>query len=241
MFAMEERIRFSECDSRSRLSIGSLINYFQDCCNLQSYEDGIDAEFLTKKGLVWILNSWHVEIERLPQTFENITIYTWPYDFKGFFGQRNFKVEDEAGKICAYADSIWTLIDLSTGKPTKPDEEILAGYHLEDPYPMQHEGRKLKVTAEGVLAGELTVQLHHLDRNHHMNNAQYIIEASDYLPADFELRAVRIEYSRQTLLGEKLEIYKTTDDKSVTIIMKDMDGVVHAIIKFDGKTGEKYD
>lgn len=42
-------------------------------------------------------------------SWRKITVKTWPYNFKGFYGYRNFTIEDAEGKICAYADSQWIL------------------------------------------------------------------------------------------------------------------------------------
>lgn len=235
MFAMEGRVRFSECDMEQRLTIAALVNYFQDCCNVQAIEDGISTNYLTAMGKAWILNSWQIVIDRLPQAYEDITVYTWPYEFKGFYGMRNFKLTDSMGNVCAYADSTWTLVDIGTGRPSKITEEFRSQYHMEEPYPMEHYGRKIMVEQEGLVAGGFEVQPHHLDVNHHMNNAQYILAAADYLPQDFVTGQLRVEYRRQTLLSEKLQISKTTDQESVTMVMKDEEGVIHAILKFNKK------
>ena len=40
MYEFEGRIRYSECDDTGRLSIFSLVNYFQDCSTFQSEELG---------------------------------------------------------------------------------------------------------------------------------------------------------------------------------------------------------
>lgn len=235
MFAMEGRVRFSECDMQQKLTIGSLVNYFQDCCNLQAIDDGISTNYLTAMGKAWILNSWQIVINRLPEAYEDIKAYTWPYEFKGFFGMRNFKLTDALGNVCAYADSTWTLVDITTGKPSRISEEFRRHYHMEPPYPMEHSGRKILMEQEGSMAGGFEVQLHHLDVNHHMNNAQYILAATDYLPQGFDIGQLRVEYRRQTLLAEKLRIYKTMDGESVTIVMRDEADVIHAILKFDKK------
>lgn len=238
MYEMRTQVRFSQCDERQRLTIGSLIDYFQDVCNEQSYGNGVDSDYMTASGFAWVLNAWNVEIKRLPKSFEKVSVYTWPYEFKGFFGMRNFKMEDEQGEVIAFADSVWTLIDIHTGRPVKVPGEIASHYHLEEPYPMEHAGRKIPVMEEGGHAGSIVVARHHLDVNHHMNNAQYVREASDYLPQDFRVSRVMVEYRKQTRLGEKMEFYKTTQDNCVIIVMKDSEGAVHAITKFDGKTPE---
>lgn len=239
MFSIKSSVSFSACDADQKLTAGGLVDYMQDCCNLQACSDNIDVSYLVSIKKAWILNCWHIVVKRMPQAYENITVFTWPYEFKGFYGMRNFKIEDETGSICAYADSTWTLVDIDTGRPAKLTDEVLEHYHIEEPYPMAHEGRKIAVKDEGELCSVIEVKKHHIDVNHHMNNAQYIREAFDYVPDDFAYTDIRAEYRKQTLLLEKLEIYRTITSESVTIVMKGVDKAVHAVIKFDKKDEEQ--
>ena len=41
MYTFESRIRYSETDSEGKLTIASLINYFQDCSTFQSQDLGL--------------------------------------------------------------------------------------------------------------------------------------------------------------------------------------------------------
>ena len=50
----------------------------------------------------------------------------------------------------------------------------------------------------------ITVRTEHLDSNHHVNNTQYVLMASRYLPSDFSLHQVRAEYRYQALLGDTM-------------------------------------
>lgn len=238
MYEIRTQVRFSQCDECERLTAGALIDHFQDVVNAQAYGINVDSDHMTARGLAWILNAWNVEIKRFPKSFEQIRVSTWPYEFRGFFGMRNFKMEDEQGDVIAFADSIWTLMDIHTGHPVKVSSEIAANYQLEEPYAMEHANRKLSVDGEGELAGTVRIVKHHLDVNRHMNNAQYVREAADYLPDNFVITKIMVEYRKQTLLGEKMEFYKTIDKNCVTIVMKDSEGTVHAVAKFNGKTPE---
>jgi len=56
---------------------------------------------LKEHAQAWFLASWQIVVERLPVLGEKITVKTWPYNFKGFYGYRNFTIEDAEGKICA--------------------------------------------------------------------------------------------------------------------------------------------
>ena len=42
--------------------------------------------------------------------------------FKGFLGERNFCIRDEKGEKLAWANTLWTYVDLKTGHPTRVPE-----------------------------------------------------------------------------------------------------------------------
>lgn len=44
-----------------------------------------------------------VVVNRYPKLGEHIRVSTWATDFTGLFGLRNFKMEDEAGEMTAWA------------------------------------------------------------------------------------------------------------------------------------------
>lgn len=238
MYELNTQVRFSMCDEGQKLSVGGMVDCFQDVCNMQAYRIGVGSDYLALHRTAWVLNTWNIHINRFPQMYETVKVFTWPYEFKGFFGFRNFKMEDSQGEIVAYADSIWTLIDINTGRPVKVTEEIRSQYTIEEAYPMEHISRKLLEPECGDYVGGILLGRHHLDLNHHMNNVQYVREAADYLPQGFAVGRIMVEYRRQTRLGEKIQFYKTTEENCVTIVMKEDNGDIHAIVKFEEKSPE---
>ena len=124
MYSFDSRIRYSETDSEGKLTIENLIDYFQDCSTFQSEDLGVGFRYLRKQNLVWVLSFWQIEVDRLPGLCEHVTIGTFPYEFKGFFGYRNFFMQDEAGNYIARANSMWTLLNTENFKPMRPAEEM---------------------------------------------------------------------------------------------------------------------
>lgn len=64
MYTFDSRIRYSETDSQGKLTMASLINYFQDCSTFQSEDLGLGVEKLKEMHLVWVLSSWQIVVER---------------------------------------------------------------------------------------------------------------------------------------------------------------------------------
>lgn len=57
---------------------------------------------------------------QIPELCDNITIGTYPYEFRGFMGFRNFFMEDDKGERIIRANSIWSLMDLKAGRLRVP-------------------------------------------------------------------------------------------------------------------------
>lgn len=204
MYTFDSRVRYSEVGEDGLLSLQSLLDYFQDCSTFHSEDIGLGMNYLKEKGQVWLLSAWQICIARYPRLSERIVIGTAPYAFKSFMGYRNFLMQTREGEALAWANSIWTLLDAETMRPAKPGEEMLAGYALEERYPMEYAPRKIAIQGEGRRMESFTVKPHHLDTNHHVNNGQYVRMAMDFIPGEFRIGQLRVEYKSQAVLGDEI-------------------------------------
>ena len=233
MYQFNSRIRYSEVDSSGSLSMESLLDYFQDCSTFHSEDIGLGTDYLRELNQVWMLSAWQICVNRYPHLCEKIVIGTAPYDFKGFVGYRNFEMRTQEGEVLSYANSIWSLMDLGKMTPARPSERMLAGYVLEEKYPMEYAPRKIHVPAEGERAESFVVKEHHLDTNNHVNNGQYVRMAMDYLPKDFQVGQLRVEYKNQAVLGERIHpvVAKDTEESLYTISLNREDGRPYSIVE----------
>ncbi len=147
MYTFEGRVRYSEVTKEQTLDLYAILNYFQDCSNFQSADLGVGVQYLAKRQRAWLLCAWQIELVRAPHLFERIKVGTWPYDFKGMYGYRNFIMYNESQnhEVAAYANSIWFLVDAQSGKPLRISPEDAAPYVLEPAYPMEYAPRKISL------------------------------------------------------------------------------------------------
>ena len=124
-YSMNSKIRFSEADEDGCLSVPALVSYFQDCATFQAESLGLGYDFLAARGQAWILSSWQIEIERMPRMYEDVQVTTWAYEFRAFFGLRNFTLTDQEGRVCARANSNWVLYDVAQKRPASAAREGL--------------------------------------------------------------------------------------------------------------------
>ena len=231
MYTFDSRIRYSETDFAGKLSMASLINYFQDASTFQSEDIGMGVEHLKEAHLVWVLSAWQIVVERYPDYCEHVTIGTMPYDMKGFLGYRNFCMLDKEGNYIAKANSLWSMLNTDTGKPVAVPEDMLAAYPSEEKLDMEYAPRRITIPQGGQRLEPVVVKKHHLDTNHHVNNQQFIAIAMEYLEEDFVVGQIRAEYKMQAFLDDVLIPYVARDGERIVIALEDEKGSPYVIVE----------
>lgn len=232
MYTYNKKILFSDIDANSRMTLAGIMNAMQDCVNINSESIGKGIDYLLETRRTWFAINWYIEINRYPRMFENVVVKTWPYSFSSSMGLRNVIIEDAQGETIIAADSIWTLVDLDTGRPIRITEEDSSGYDLEEKYPIENPGRKIKIPVEFELIDTVTVKKSDIDYNGHMSNGKYIQLADEYMPLDSNVSKIRVEYKSQSRLGEVLEIYMSREGESTFIkIMGKDDDSLKAVVE----------
>ena len=236
MYTFDSRVRYSEVGVDGNMTLIALLDYFQDCSTFHSEDIGLGTDFLRELNQVWMLSAWQICVNRYPHLCEKIVIGTAPYDFKGFVGYRNFEMRTQEGEVLSYANSIWSLMDLERMMPAKPVEEMLTGYVLEEKYPMEYAPRKIHVPADGESREPFAVKAHHLDTNNHVNNGQYVRMAMDYIPKDFFVKQLRVEYKSQAVLGDEIYPVLAVDKGTglYTVSLNKEDGRPYSIVEMSG-------
>lgn len=233
MYTYDKKVLFSEVDRDSNMTLKGIMNSMLDCININSESIGRGIDFMTNSKRAWFLVNWTIEIKRFPKLYEDITAKTWPYSFAGAIGSRNALITDSAGSDIVCADSMWTMIDMEKGRPSKITEEDAKGYILEDKYDMDNPGRKIALPDDFEKAGEITVNKANIDFNGHMSNAEYIEIAYQYVSFEHRIKRIRVEYKNQSKYGEKINIYKSFEDNKYVIVFKDEeDKAIKAVVEF---------
>lgn len=231
MYTFDSRVRYSEMDESGRLSLTGMMNYLQDCSTLQSEDLGMGLEYLKSKNRAWWLNSWQILISRYPKIGERITVGTWPYDFKGIYGYRNFVIVDDQGQYIVKANSCWFFYDLEKNCPARVTEDEIRGYGSGHPkLDMEYAPRKIFLPKEFIEEEPVFAGRHHIDTNHHVNNAQYVEIAKELIPDDMLIREVRVEYKNAAVLGDEMIPRVSRIPEGYVISLGSREGKVYANI-----------
>lgn len=232
-YTFEGRVRYSEIGEDGRLTLPGILNYFQDCCTFHSEAAGQGMKAVKGRNQTWVLSSWQVVVNRFPAMGELVVTGTGPYDFKGFTGFRNFYMDTRDGERLAYANSCWTNLDLATGLPKRITPEDTAGYELVEKLDMDYAPRKISLPQSAGEAKEaFSVQKHHLDTNHHVNNCQYIRMAQDFLPEGFAIHQMRAEYKKQAVLQDTICPVVYPEKDRVIIVLNNEEQTPYSIVEF---------
>lgn len=234
MYQLKSKVRYSESNSDSRLTYHALLNYLQDSSTLHSEEVGESGAQLFAQNMAWILSFWQICIEDMPKTSEDITVSTWPYQTKGLFGLRNFCMENGKGDKIVKANSIWVLIDPRTGRPIRITDDVSSHYPDEPKLEMDYCDRKIVVPEKYEEKEAIVVPKYFIDTNNHMNNAKYVMVAEEYLPENFEVKEIRVEYKTAAVLGDTIVPRVTVTDNVVTINLVNEAGSTYAVVQFLG-------
>lgn len=233
MYSFDSRIRYSEVDNQGLLTFHSVLDYFQDCSSFHSEDLNVGIEFLKENHAAWVLVSWQIEVKRYPQHGENIKVCTWPYDFKGFYGYRNFMLQDDAGEMIACANSLWVLLDTESGRPIRPLPEMIEAYQIEPPLPMEAGPRKMQMPQQMVSKEAFAVHKFHLDTNQHVNNGKYILMAQEYLPQEFRIGKMRAEYKKSAMYGDTIYPMVAEENDKIVIALCDDSQKPYVIIEVE--------
>lgn len=234
MYQFDSRIRYSEVNSERNLTLPALLDYLQDCCIFQSEELSVGVDYLKSTQAAWVLSSWEIEILRNPKLGEYICVKTWPYDFKGFYGYRNFLIETKSGEVLAKANSVWVFMDTCHMRPARITKTVVNAYQKEIGEPLEGtwSERKIMLQESGVIKDPVQIARFHIDTNHHMNNEKYVQVAEEYLPEQYQVRRLRVEYKKAAVFGDIL--YPTVIEKTdqIFVVLADAHENPYAIVQF---------
>ncbi len=235
VYEFQSRVRYSECGEDGRLSLQSVVDYFQDTATFQGEHLGIGVGYLKAQNIAWILSSWQIITDHFPKLAEPVTVQTWAYDFRGFYGMRNLVLKDGNGCDAAWANSVWVLMDMEHMRPVRVPQKLLDLYGLSPRLEMEYAPRKIEESAEGGKMQPFAVLKSHLDTNHHVNNGQYIEMARMYLPEHFRLYETRVEYKAQAHLGDLICPKVRREKDVVTVSLRNEEGRSYCIVRFAQK------
>ncbi|MBR0264923.1 MAG: hypothetical protein IJQ60_13710 [Prevotella sp.] len=237
MYSIKYKVTTSTCDSEGRLKLYSALQMMQDCSEMWIDSEPDVKQYFTKQNMAQLLATRQVEILRVPEYKENLTVTTSVYGMKPMFGFRNTFIYDSEGKPCYRTWSMGAFVDKAAGKLKRVDDATIASLTLEPQLEMNYKDRRIILPREvGETLEPIKVLRADIDYNKHVNNANYVRMAMELLPENFKVQGLRVEYRVAAKLGDVLipTIYKI---EGGFIISLSVGNDVSTIIEFTGNCG----
>jgi acyl-ACP thioesterase len=219
------QVNYYNVDNSFRLSLTSLLRFFEDLAITHSDASGLGFDFYNKNKVLWFLTRWLVKIESLPKLGDEITIVTSPSAFNNFYANREFEVYDSSLKLIITANTLWVFLDAATRKPKRVPEEVYHGYGLSD------DGKKyftkleeIKPVDEAYSKVFFKILRRDLDYNNHLNNSHYVTYGLETIPTEIQdklqLTDVVVNYLQEAYINESIAVSLKTDqtEESVSCI-----------------------
>ena len=233
MYSLKYKVTTSTCDSEGRLKLYSALQMMQDCSEMWIDSEPEVKDYFLQQNMAQLLATRQVEIVRVPDYKEELTVTTSVYGMKPMFGFRNTFIYDAQGNPCYKTWSMGAFVDKVAGKLKRVDDATIQSMKLEPQLNMNYKDRRIILPkTEGEVLRPIKVLRADIDYNKHLNNANYVRMAMELLPEDFVVSGLRVEYRVAAKLGDCLTptIYKIADG---IIISLSIGSEVSAIIEFN--------
>ncbi len=232
MYSLKYKVTTSTCDSEGRLKLYSALQMMQDCSEMWIDSEPAVKRYFAEQNMAQLLATRQVEVIRVPEYKEELTVTSTVYGMKPMFGFRNTFIYDAEGKPCYKTWSMGAFVDRATGKLKRVDAATIDSMTLEPQLEMNYKDRRIALPKEGgEMLEPIRVLRADIDYNKHLNNANYVRMAMELLPEEFIVSGLRVEYRVAAKLGDLLvpTIYRNGE---AVIVSLAIGADIAAIIEF---------
>jgi medium-chain acyl-[acyl-carrier-protein] hydrolase len=224
MYQYPSRVTWSMTGPGETMTLHGLVTLMQDCSIFWLDTEPVLRRFLDKEHVAMLVASRQVDIDRLPRFGENVIATTSIYGYRHCLGYRNTKVESDSGELLAVSWMLGAFVNLDSGKLTEVPDDVLSTLTIDPKIDMQYRKTKIPIPkVEPETSAPVTALASDIDLYLHVNNAQFIRIADEYLPEGFSGKHLRVEYKAQVRKGEVLvpKRYDTRAENGCVVIELD--------------------
>ena len=226
MAIMKYKKQYNVRSRNNNLRILTLMNILQDIADDNAASLGFGLDFCIQNGMTWVGSNYILEIERLPKIHENIVIETWPSAKNKLSAYRDFEIFGEDGTSIIRATSQWILINIEKKRPVSvldnlPIQDVVNERAVNTDFPKMESIERIDDRFK------FRVRFDDIDLNKHINNAVYILWATEAVEPDFRLNhnpaKISINFRKEGYMGEKIAVLTQMDGNISTHSIKTYD------------------
>ena len=233
MYQIEKLVSASHVGNDRRLTLSAAVDFMQDCSFFQINSLSKLMEEFAQKNMAMYVISRQMDILDMPKFNDQLIVRTWVWNLNNLFGSRNTVIYDQNGtpKVISYA--MGAFVNLSDGQPATISDGVEKDILIEEKLDMEYLPRKIKLPdVKPVELKPIAVLKSHIDLYNHVNNAKYIMVASDLLPVGFQTKRMRVEYKIPAKQGNVFFPLCYEMENRVIISLNNQAGGTYAIVEF---------
>lgn len=218
-YSRDYLVHYYEADSDRRLTLPSLMRYFEDIAILHSESLGLGLDYYEKNSCGWMLMKWDVSIRELPRFAEPVRVTTRVHAMKRFLADRVYELCASDGTILAEARSNWVFVDTVRRRPIRIAEDQYGVFgvtaesessfvtiaDVEPLAALEPFADNESLPEAGRHVAPVRAVASDIDTNRHVNNVSYLEWALDSLPSEIALTrtpvSMRAQYRKELALG----------------------------------------
>ena len=210
-------LRANDFDKFGNIFPSAVLDLFQDAASQHAEELGAGFDKMLEKSLLWILVRMKFTILKMPSRYDEVIVKTWPIGNSKVTYRREYQILDLNGNEIIKGSSDWAIMHFNSRK-------LVLG---ENPYPfsegfcgvLMHEGKltKIKDFEYEENSYKINTAFSEVDMNNHINNTKYAAYILNSINPkdDFKIKTFQIDYRKETLPNETLDIYNKYEDDSI--------------------------
>src|SRR5574344_1978620 len=209
-YAFEKKypIDYHQTDLKNVLKPSALLNILQDMATINAEMLGFGYSFTHPKNYGWFLIKYRMEFANYPENLTRIKVRTEARGLSKLMAVRDFEILTINGELLGRISSQWLLIDLNF-KKILPISKVLT----QMPKFIQKEDdlkfSKIKDFEKPDFEKIFEIRYDDIDVNQHVNNANYLVWATEPLPFEFltnhKFKTLDILYKKEIGFGNSVK------------------------------------
>ena len=170
-YSVQYTLKNKDVNLYRKLRTSALFEFLREASIAHTEMLGMGREMTLDRGFLWVVLQQRIDITRMPEYGETVTVETWPGTTMHVLFPRYYQIRDPEGNVLMNGSAVWALVDTDTRRMIFPDRN---GILIEGETTGRETGLPLPLKREETDRQDLyTVQFCDCDLNGHMNNTRY--------------------------------------------------------------------
>jgi medium-chain acyl-[acyl-carrier-protein] hydrolase len=225
-------INFTQCAPNGFLKYTDLCNILQLTAAAHSEIGGISFLDMQEFNQAWVLSRMRVEIIKLPQWGDRVTVKTWINSLESSRSVRALEMYVNGDKIVG-SETFWAVFNTKTRRP----EALALPFEHFELYPenraTQQGFSKINFTHEKEIVFEKTVFLSDLDIVNHVNNVKYLEWCLDLVDEKLilnqSIKSFEMNFLKELSLKDKVIIHENISENETIFSITKEDKTSYAL------------